>query len=53
MPDLDEGLRPGQVTFAKLPLGDVDVRRGDYVAASDGPIGQVKGLVIDPSDHTT
>jgi uncharacterized protein YrrD len=38
------------VTFAKLPLGDVDVRRGEHVEATDGPIGKVKGLVIDPSD---
>ena len=47
----DKGLGSNEVTFAKLPLGDVDVRRGEHVAATDGPIGQVKGLVIDPSDH--
>jgi sporulation protein YlmC with PRC-barrel domain len=56
MPDLarpgpDKGLRPGEVTSAKLPLGDVDVRRGEHVSATDGPIGQVKGLVVDPTDH--
>jgi sporulation protein YlmC with PRC-barrel domain len=50
-PGLDKGRSPGEVTFAKLPLGDVDVRRGEHVEATDGPIGQVKGLVIDPSDH--
>jgi sporulation protein YlmC with PRC-barrel domain len=50
-PGHGKGLRPDEVTFAKLPLGDVDVRRGEHVAATDGPIGQVKGLVIDPSDH--
>jgi hypothetical protein len=42
------------VTYDKLPLGDVDVRRGEHVEATDGPIGKVKGLVIDPSDeHVT
>lgn len=39
------------VTYDKLPLGDVDVRRGEHVEATDGPIGKVKGLVIDPSDE--
>jgi hypothetical protein len=42
------------VTYDKLPLGDVDVRRGEHVEATDGPIGKVKGLVIDPSnEHVT
>jgi hypothetical protein len=50
-PEHDKGLSPGEVSFAKVPLGDVDVRRGEHVSATDGPIGQVKGLVIDPSDH--
>jgi len=34
-----------------VPLGDVEVRRGEHVHATDGVIGHVKGLVIDPSDH--
>lgn len=34
-----------------VPVGDVEVRRGEPVHATDGPIGHVKGLVIDPSDH--
>jgi uncharacterized protein YrrD len=29
----------------------VDVRRGDDVHATDGDIGRVQGLVIDPKDH--
>jgi sporulation protein YlmC with PRC-barrel domain len=29
----------------------VEVRRGDHVYATDGTIGKVQGLVIDPSDH--
>jgi sporulation protein YlmC with PRC-barrel domain len=35
----------------RLPLGEVDVRRGDEVHATDGWIGSVQGLVIDPADH--
>lgn len=34
-----------------VPLGEVDVRRGDQVQATGGPIGRVHGLVIDPRDH--
>jgi hypothetical protein len=39
------------VTYDKVPLGEVQVRRGQHVLATDGPIGRVQGLVIDPSDH--
>jgi sporulation protein YlmC with PRC-barrel domain len=35
----------------RLPLGEVDVRRGDQVHAADGWIGSVQGLVIDQADH--
>ena len=35
----------------KVPLGEVAVRRGEQVHATDGEIGQVQGLVIDPGDH--
>jgi sporulation protein YlmC with PRC-barrel domain len=35
----------------RVPLGEVDVRRGDQVHAADGWIGSVQGLVIDPADH--
>jgi sporulation protein YlmC with PRC-barrel domain len=32
----------------------VDVRRGEHVHATDGDIGRVQGLVIDPADrHVT
>ena len=34
-----------------VPLGDVEVKRGDRVHCTDGPIGRVHGLVIDPSNH--
>jgi sporulation protein YlmC with PRC-barrel domain len=39
------------VTYDRLPLGEVAVRRGVRVHATDGEIGKVQGLVIDPGDH--
>jgi sporulation protein YlmC with PRC-barrel domain len=42
------------VTEDTVPLGEVDVRRGDTVEATDGEIGRVQGLVIDRgSRHVT
>ena len=34
-----------------VPLSDVEIRRGDHVHATDGTIGKVHGLIIDPRDH--
>ena len=42
---------PGTVVYDKVPLNEVEVRRGEHVHAIDGNIGRVQGLVIDPSDH--
>jgi sporulation protein YlmC with PRC-barrel domain len=39
------------VTYDKIPLGEVAVRRHQHVHATDGDIGRVQGLVIDPGDH--
>ena len=39
------------VTYDAIPLGEVAVRRGDRVHATDGAIGHVEGLVIDPRNH--
>jgi hypothetical protein len=36
---------------SRLPTGDVEVRRGECVHATDGDIGRVQGLVVDPEDH--
>jgi sporulation protein YlmC with PRC-barrel domain len=49
------GGTPAQtVTRDTVPLGEVDVRRGEPVHATDGDIGRVQGLVIDPgSRHVT
>ena len=42
---------PQVITRDRVPLGDVEVRRGQHVHASDGSIGRVQGLVVDPTDH--
>ena len=38
-------------TSDTIPPGELEVRRGEHVQASDGHIGQVEGLVIDPDSH--
>jgi hypothetical protein len=43
--------RPLVVTNDRVPLGEVEVRRGEHVFATDGAIGRVQGLVIHPGDH--
>jgi PRC-barrel domain len=47
------GLPEGPQTYftSRVPAGEVEVRRGEQVHASDGDIGRVQGLVIDPSNH--
>jgi sporulation protein YlmC with PRC-barrel domain len=45
------GNAPQPVSYDKLPVGEVAVRRGDDVHATDGDIGRVQGLIIDPEDH--
>ena len=35
----------------RVPPGEVQLQRGQRVHASDGPIGHVGGLVVDPGDH--
>jgi sporulation protein YlmC with PRC-barrel domain len=39
------------VTYDRVPLGEVEVRRGEHVYAGDEPVGRVQGLVINPGDH--
>ena len=48
------GMGSRAFTYDKVPLGEVEVRRGEHVQASNGAIGRVQGLVIDPADqHVT
>jgi sporulation protein YlmC with PRC-barrel domain len=42
---------PQALVTERVPAGEIKVRRGDHVHASDGWIGSVQGLVIDPADH--
>ncbi len=42
---------PQTVTHDRVPAGEVEVRRGEHVHATDGAIGRVQGLVVDPGDH--
>jgi hypothetical protein len=47
-------IEPQVVATDSVPLGEVEIRRGDPVQATDGDIGHVQGLVIDPaSRHVT
>ena len=41
------GVWPSSVTWDTLPFGEVAVRGGEHVHATDGDIGQVQGLVMD------
>ena len=42
---------PQFIIYDRVPAGEVEVRRGEHVHASDGNIGRVRGLIIDPKDH--
>ncbi len=45
---------PPSISYDTVPLGEVEVRRGEHVHATDGSIGHVQGLVVDPlSRHVT
>lgn len=45
------GVGPQPIIFDRVPVGEVEVRRGEHVQATDGPIGKVQGLVVDPHHH--
>jgi sporulation protein YlmC with PRC-barrel domain len=51
----DMGLGVGNafqpVIYDTIPSGEISVRRGDQVHATDGAIGRVQGLVIDPRNR--
>jgi len=53
-PALADGVPPHTVIRDTVPLGEVEIRRGEPVRATDGDIGKVQGLVIDRgSRHIT
>ncbi|MHB1433455.1 MAG: PRC-barrel domain-containing protein [Streptosporangiaceae bacterium] len=39
------------VTYDSVPTGEIEIKRGEPVYATDGPIGRVHGLVLDPASH--
>jgi hypothetical protein len=45
------GVEPHVVTTDAVPLDEVEIHRGDHVHATDGSIGRVEGLVIEPASH--
>ena len=50
----EEGKVSETVTTDAVPRGEVALQRGAHVHATDGPVGRVEGLVIDPgSDRVT
>ena len=50
----DGAIAPQLVATDSVPLGEVEISRGQPVQATDGDIGRVQGLVIDPaSRHVT
>jgi hypothetical protein len=50
----DSAAVPETVTTERVPPGKVTVRRGEPVHATDGAIGRVQGLIVDPADqHVT
>lgn len=51
MGGLGMGSGPTSFTQDKVPPGEVDIRRGEHVQATDGQIGRVQGLVIEPENH--
>ena len=40
-----------EVTVDSVPFGEVEVHRGLTVCATDGEIGQVQGVVVEPGGH--
>src|SRR5690348_6984264 len=49
-PDTGEPEAPPQVTVDSVPSGAVEVHCGLIVCATDGEIGQVQGLVVEPGE---
>jgi sporulation protein YlmC with PRC-barrel domain len=49
--DTREPGAPQEVTVDSVPSGEVDIRRELTVCATDGEIGQVQGLVVEPGGH--
>jgi hypothetical protein len=51
MTDSAAGTGPRTLAHDPTPLGEIHVRRGEHVRATDGSIGRVQGLIVDRVDH--
>ena len=51
MSGMGSGTPSQTVTCDTVHAGEVEIRRGEHVQATDGDIGRVQGLVIDPGNH--
>lgn len=45
------GTDPEVINTDRVPVGEIEIMRGDAVYATDGHIGKVQGLVVDLNDH--
>ena len=48
---LGSGTAPRQITSDRIPAGTVELRPGEHVHATDGPIGKVQGLIVVNRGH--
>jgi hypothetical protein len=48
---LGTGTAPRRVTSDRIPAGKVEVRLGEHVHATDGPVGKVRGLTVLTRGH--
>jgi hypothetical protein len=48
---LGTGTAPRPVTSDRVPAGQVEVRPGEQVQATDGPVGKVRGLTVATRGH--
>ncbi len=48
---LGSGTAPLRITSDRIPAGTVELRPGEHVHATDGPIGKVQGLIVLDRGH--
>jgi hypothetical protein len=48
---LGTGTAPRRITSDRVPAGTVEIRRGEQVQATDGPVGKVRGLTVATRGH--
>jgi hypothetical protein len=48
---LGTGTAPQRITSDRIPAGKLEVRLGEHVHATDGPIGKVRGLTVLTRGH--